>query len=491
MTLVEPKENLFCPLTLQLFHEPVFAKDGHTYERQAIEKWFRTKQISPMTRQEITTELVPNYDKKTQIDHFHQKYKICTIGEFLNSIRESGIETFKKLSFIGTYLQSINFDEYPSLQTTTDKELVDVKNKHKSVVTALCLAADCGDLALCEELLKLGSNVNLTNGHLWTPLHLASSMGFLDVVELLLKNKANINALTELNYTPLNLTLSILSSYKKNCDNMLKVATLLINSGANVNTPCKNCSTPLHFAAQTRNLELVKLLIQKGAKIDEKNINDSSPIHDAIEGGSKEIFEELLNSGANITIADKQGMLPFHLSVKNNHLPILERLLNQNTPINSKVSKGNTGLHLLFIYKCHYTSSKLAVLNKLLEYHADPNCQNDKGETPFYLLTKFFQKDVNYQQIAQLLIMAGADCHIKDNNNVSAFDLMSDTTKTLVAALNSEYKVKCLKMPKFVSDLEKQILVLKGQVDELSKCIDNLLRLTFANTSNTTQLKQQ
>lgn len=42
------------------------ASDGFTYEREAIENWFRTSNRSPMTNQELENlELKPNYAIKS------------------------------------------------------------------------------------------------------------------------------------------------------------------------------------------------------------------------------------------------------------------------------------------------------------------------------------------------------------------------------------------------------------------------------------------
>jgi len=32
------EEDLYCPITHQIFNEPVVASDGHIYERSALEK---------------------------------------------------------------------------------------------------------------------------------------------------------------------------------------------------------------------------------------------------------------------------------------------------------------------------------------------------------------------------------------------------------------------------------------------------------------------
>jgi serine/threonine protein kinase len=73
--------SLCCPITLELFHDPVIAQDGHTYERQAIEDWIRVNHTSPLTRQPLSAQhLIQNHAIKAIIDAFestakNQKYR--------------------------------------------------------------------------------------------------------------------------------------------------------------------------------------------------------------------------------------------------------------------------------------------------------------------------------------------------------------------------------------------------------------------------------
>ena len=46
-------DQLICPITLELFRDPVRAKDGHVYERQAITRWILQHGTSPLTRQPL------------------------------------------------------------------------------------------------------------------------------------------------------------------------------------------------------------------------------------------------------------------------------------------------------------------------------------------------------------------------------------------------------------------------------------------------------
>ncbi|CAF1362648.1 unnamed protein product [Didymodactylos carnosus] len=63
-----PDDSLRCPITLELFSDPVLAQDGHTYEREAIVEWIEKNGRSPITDQQLSLEhLYPNYAAKKQL----------------------------------------------------------------------------------------------------------------------------------------------------------------------------------------------------------------------------------------------------------------------------------------------------------------------------------------------------------------------------------------------------------------------------------------
>jgi hypothetical protein len=41
--------EFMCPLTMEIFVDPVITEDGQTYERAAIEVWFSNHSTSPLT----------------------------------------------------------------------------------------------------------------------------------------------------------------------------------------------------------------------------------------------------------------------------------------------------------------------------------------------------------------------------------------------------------------------------------------------------------
>lgn len=60
-----------CPISLNIMEDPVIACDGHSYERVAIEKWFKTNKTSPVTNIKLKNKsLIENHALRNAIDDY-------------------------------------------------------------------------------------------------------------------------------------------------------------------------------------------------------------------------------------------------------------------------------------------------------------------------------------------------------------------------------------------------------------------------------------
>lgn len=80
-----------CPITRELFKDPVMAKDGHTYERRAIQEHFRRNSTrSPMTNETLCSDaLVDNLFCRMAVQEFRDA-SLRGISEMLPFVDEIG-----------------------------------------------------------------------------------------------------------------------------------------------------------------------------------------------------------------------------------------------------------------------------------------------------------------------------------------------------------------------------------------------------------------
>lgn len=66
---VEPPHSLKCPLTHDLYRDPVVISSGRTYDRDAIDEWLLHHSTDPDTGEELDDTIlrIPNQDKRTQV----------------------------------------------------------------------------------------------------------------------------------------------------------------------------------------------------------------------------------------------------------------------------------------------------------------------------------------------------------------------------------------------------------------------------------------
>ncbi len=68
------KQSLTCPITHELFDDPVICSDGHTYSRIAIEEWLKNHDTSPMTNLVLLSKtLTQNYIVQSLIEEMFPK----------------------------------------------------------------------------------------------------------------------------------------------------------------------------------------------------------------------------------------------------------------------------------------------------------------------------------------------------------------------------------------------------------------------------------
>ena len=76
----ELPDDLLCPITHEIFVDPVVATDGNTYERAAIERvvsGFKRHRLSPITREPLSNSLVRNIHVYSRVERLLEQQGLC------------------------------------------------------------------------------------------------------------------------------------------------------------------------------------------------------------------------------------------------------------------------------------------------------------------------------------------------------------------------------------------------------------------------------
>ena len=233
----------------------------------------------------------------------------------------------------------------------------DVNQTQGDGTTPLHWAVYKVDVALVETLLSREANPNAVNVFGATPLAEAVKIANIELVEMLLKAGADPDALNQDKQTALMLSARI---------GALDIAEQLVKYGADVNVVEEwRGQTALMWAAANNSAEIAKLLIKHGAEVNVRaNVLDwgtqisSEPRNQyrpsagmtallyAARAGCLECIPALLKAGADINLPDPEGVTPLMVAIDNSNFDLASYLLKKGAYPHSWDWYGRTALYV-------------------------------------------------------------------------------------------------------------------------------------------------
>ena len=125
---------------------------------------------------------------------------------------------------------------------------------------------------------------------------------------------------------------------------LAKVSSLLEADPSLLEIKNENEKTPLHFAAESGSVELIRFLLDKGAAVNALNTADETPLHYAAGWCHVEAVKLLLERKADVTIATNEGDTPLHYLRFVGLREVAELLLDRGADINARNQAGETFL---------------------------------------------------------------------------------------------------------------------------------------------------
>jgi ankyrin repeat protein len=287
----------------------------------------------------------------------------------------------------------------------------DVNAKTNEGLTPLHFAAQNGHLEACKELIRFNAVIDAKTNRGMTPLHYAAQKGYTYIFRALLVLKPrSVNATTTEGSTPLHCAVQ---------NGHLEACKELIKFDATINSATLYGLTPLILATQREDLSILKLLLST-KKITSTEIENALFI--TIETLNCPIVQALIDEVASISTETNQ-LTPLHYATSLNprdideiskHIKIMQILIKSGANLNATNINGFTPLH--FAIQTHAINI-IDIVQLLIDNGANINAKTNEGLTPLHLAAK-----LGYFQSATILRQSGADCTIKDDNGLTAWE---------------------------------------------------------------------
>ena len=315
----------------------------------------------------------------------------------------------------------------PAAGTAQPPAIVDAT---PGAVPQLVRAAERGDRAAAEALLRAGANAREADADGTTALHWAAHFGDADLTRLLIRAGADARASNEYTATPMSVAAEVGAT---------AVLELLLKAGADVESPNAEGQTALMAVARTGKIdaarvllkhranpnaienwggqtalmwavaqsqpEMVRVLLEHGARVDaratthdwQRRVTAEGRPKDMSRGGFTALLyaarescipcaKELLARGADIDLADPDGVTPLIIALTNIHWDmgrfLIERGANVKlwdfygqTPLYAAVDMNTLPKGRRVELPALDSTTGLQVIEMLLDRGANPNAQ--------------------------------------------------------------------------------------------------------------------
>jgi len=258
---------------------------------------------------------------------------------------------------------------------------------------------------------------------------------------------------------------ALLNTIKDPTTTKTDIEKLITQENINYHDVCGN--SPLSYAVQRGDTDIVKLLLEKKATPIAPDCLDFSPLHIAVKNGNKDLvdlllqpqyhadikatvggatllkvatkeadnqkaemlplFESLINNGIDVNQADNEGITPLWDAMLYNNEPLID-LLKKNGATIDKSNKNKTR-SLIDAVK---DGNEYYAKELLKENPVAVNQSNDQGNTPLIEALRSLDTNKKSKAFVKLFLNYGADVNQANNR---------DTTPLMIAAWQGDHEI--------------------------------------------------
>ena len=260
---------------------------------------------------------------------------------------------------------------------------------------------------IAAELVATGADVNSISTRGRRPAHMAARQGQAEIMRLLIANNADLHARDRYQET------ALMAAADQVTTQAGEIAEIILTKAPEIiDFADGDGATALHFAAESKNIPVIKVLLRHGADVDAKNCDGDTPLYRAAMRASSHAVKLLLEAGADpAQYEDDEYPLAFCATSDRSGDCLSMLLEHPNFDYAARDSSdGESSLHRSAASGSH-TLVRLLLDHDRSHGHRLLDMRNAEGQTPLHLAV------INgHVEVMRLLLAEGADPSVQDAN---------------------------------------------------------------------------
>jgi len=244
-------EDYICPITRQIFSDPVVASDHHVYERRALTDWYNRNKTSPITRKPIKGEFYSCHLIKKQITRLLEEKPKLKADQYFDL-------NIEKLFDPENHWKKKEEDQLIEIfETIKEHEfdldsIQDPKDGWKLINSACRFSLTKVVKYLIEQGVDLQNPTHA--GH--RPIHQVCYFSTPEILEILLEHDIDLEVKTNKGFLPIHHAIG---------GGKFQTIKILVDRKVNLNSATNHGAYPIHLVINHNcNLEIIKYLVEVG-----------------------------------------------------------------------------------------------------------------------------------------------------------------------------------------------------------------------------------
>lgn len=205
----------------------------------------------------------------------------------------------------------------------------------------------------------------------------------------------------------------------------IDIVRLLLEAGADIDAGDSDNSTALGVAAIRTQGEMVGFLIEQGADVNRRDRKADCPLSFAVYGRDEAIIQQMLDAGADLYFRNPQGETLLHIACQRGVPEFTKHLLENGAEIDAQAQGGGTPVGYAAM------GGHAEIVQLLLDRGADPNT-TPPGEISPLIFTSWR----NQVECARILLENGAKVdHPGFHNSTALINAAERSSAEMVALL--------------------------------------------------------